>query len=130
METFCTSGEAERVKGAVHGAAGTLVGVMAVYNAVAWWYRRERHLGVNAVLYTAGFLWEVYQTNRHLRRRIHVGTETFRAHHSNGNGTRAVHDVEPCTCGEGFCWCGGAESMAGGLAHQSQFHRKPGDVEV
>lgn len=69
VKTFCCSGQAEPVKGGFHAAAGMLVGVMAVYNAVAWCYRRERHLGWNAVIYSAALAWELRQTRRHLRRR-------------------------------------------------------------
>jgi hypothetical protein len=79
VETFCTSGQAERVKGSVHAAAGTIVGAMAVYNAVAWCYRRERHLGWNAIIYSIGFAWEAYQTSRHFgkpRHRILAVVET------------------------------------------------------
>jgi hypothetical protein len=68
VRTFCTSGEREGVKGAVHAAGGTLAAVMAVYNIAAWCYRRERHLGINAIVYTAAILWEIKQTSRHLER--------------------------------------------------------------
>src|SRR5688572_26665510 len=71
VETFCTSGQAERFKGSVHAAAGTIVGAMAVYNAVAWCYRRERHLGWNAIIYGLGFAWEAYQTSRHFTKPTH-----------------------------------------------------------
>ena len=116
MATFCASGRAERVKGVVHGAAGTIIGIMAVYNAVAWWHRRERHLGVNAVVYTAGLALEVYQTSRHLRRCTETPNET--ASIARGDGVAAHHesDAEPCACGDGFCWCGGAESQVSGFA--------------
>lgn len=105
VATFCSSGQAERVKGAVHGAAGAIVGAMALYNAVAWWYRRERHLGINAALYAAGFAWELYQTNRHLQRRPAPVIAM----------TPPPAPVEACECGDGFCWCGGAESEASTL---------------
>lgn len=104
VATFCTSGEAERIKGGFHAAAGALVGLMAVYNAVAWWHRRERHLGVNAVMYAAGFAVEVYQTRRHLTRRPET-PETL----SQGPRLRPS-EPDPCECGDGFCWCGSAES--------------------
>jgi hypothetical protein len=96
VETFCTSGQAERFKGSVHAAAGTIVGAMAVYNAVAWCYRRERHLGWNAVIYGLGFAWEAYQTSRHFTKPTHP--------------TLTVVELPPavaqsCACDEGFCWC-------------------------
>lgn len=71
VETFCSSGNAERVKGGVHAASGLILGLMALYNGVAWCYRRERHLGWNTALYTAAFAWEMRQTHRHLVRRGH-----------------------------------------------------------
>lgn len=68
VRTFCMSGEREVVKGAVHAAGGALAGLMAVYNIAAWCYRRERHLGVNAVIYTVAIVWEIQQTSRHFGR--------------------------------------------------------------
>lgn len=65
---FCTSGEKEALKGGVHATACGLAVVMAVYNGAAWWYRRERHLGINTALYTAAAAWEVMQTSRHWSR--------------------------------------------------------------
>jgi hypothetical protein len=62
---FCTNGEREVLKGAFHAAGCTLAALMATYNTVAWCYRRERHLGVNAVVYTLATLWEVRQTAHH-----------------------------------------------------------------
>jgi hypothetical protein len=41
---------------------------MATYNIVAWCFRRERHLGTNAVVYTLAVGWEAKQTLHHLRR--------------------------------------------------------------
>jgi hypothetical protein len=68
VRTFCKSGENEAVKGAVHAAGCLLAGVMAAYNIAAWCYRRERHLGINAVVYSLATLWEVKQTAHHLER--------------------------------------------------------------
>jgi hypothetical protein len=68
VKNFCSSGNAESVKGGVHAAAGAIIGVMAIYNAVAWYFRRERHLGWNAVIYTAATAFEVHQTQRHFHR--------------------------------------------------------------
>ena len=68
IQTFCTSGEQEDVKGAVHAIAGLLALAMATYNATAWCYRRQGHLGANAVIYSAVVAWEVKQTLHHLRR--------------------------------------------------------------
>jgi hypothetical protein len=68
VKTFCSSGKAESVKGGVHAAATAIVGVMAVYNAVAWCFRRERHLRWNTVIYTAALAFEIRQTRRHFKR--------------------------------------------------------------
>ena len=66
VKTFCTDGESEAVKGVVHAAGGVLAAMMAAYNITAWCYRRERHLGVNAILYTLAIMWEVKQTTLHM----------------------------------------------------------------
>jgi hypothetical protein len=63
--TFTDSHEAQAIKGAVHGAAATLLIVMTVYNATAWWKRRERHLAVNTGIYLAGLGFELWQVHRH-----------------------------------------------------------------
>ena len=68
VQMFCTSGEREDVKGAVHAATGLLALVMATYNATAWCYRRQPHLGYNALIYTAVVAFEIKQTLHHLRR--------------------------------------------------------------
>jgi hypothetical protein len=41
---------------------------MAAYNIAAWCYRRERHLGINAVVYSLAVMWEVRQTSHHIGR--------------------------------------------------------------
>ena len=68
VRTFCTSGENEAVKGAVHALGGMLAASMAAYNIAAWCYRRETHLGINAIVYTLAIVWEVKQTVHHLER--------------------------------------------------------------
>ena len=70
VQTFCRSGEQEEVKGAVHATAGLLALVMATYNATAWCYRRQPHLGANAIIYGAVVAFEVKQTLHHLRRTV------------------------------------------------------------
>ena len=37
---------------------GVLAAAMAAYNIAAWCYRRETHLGINAVVYTLAVIWE------------------------------------------------------------------------
>jgi hypothetical protein len=68
VRTFCSSGENEALKGAVHALGGVLAATMAAYNIAAWWYRREPHLAVNGVVYTFATLWEIKQTTHHLER--------------------------------------------------------------
>ena len=68
VERFCSSGEQELFKGGVHGTACVIAALMAAYNITAWCFRRERHLGANAIVYTLATGWEVKQTMRHLRR--------------------------------------------------------------
>ena len=68
VEALCTSGNHERLKCGVHGAAGALACVMAAYNIAACCYRRDLHLRVNAVIYTLAIAWEVKQTLHHLQR--------------------------------------------------------------
>jgi hypothetical protein len=68
VRTFCTTGENEALKGSVHALGGILAATMAAYNIAAWCYRREAHLGVNAVVYTLAVLWELKQTVHHLER--------------------------------------------------------------
>jgi hypothetical protein len=69
VQTFCTSGEQEEVKGAVHAVAGLLAIAMFTYNATAWWYRRQAHLGANALIYGTFVAWEIKQTLHHVQRR-------------------------------------------------------------
>jgi hypothetical protein len=72
---------------------------------------------VNTVIYTAGFAWEVYQTSRHFRRpevpRIELARPPVLAEAAIA---RIAPAAEPCQCGEGFCWCGTAESTGLDLA--------------
>jgi cobalamin biosynthesis protein CobD/CbiB len=76
---FCKSGEREAIKGAVHALGGVLAATMAVYNIAAWCYRREQHLGVNAVVYTLATLWEIKQTVHHMERCETATPETLQA---------------------------------------------------
>lgn len=66
VRSFCASGNNEVVKCAVHAAAGALVGVCAAYNITACCFRRDRHLRINAVVYSLAVLWELKQTMHHL----------------------------------------------------------------
>ena len=66
VRRFCSSGNNEGVKCAVHAAAGLLVGVCAAYNITASCFRRDRHLRINSLVYTLAVAWELKQTLHHL----------------------------------------------------------------
>jgi hypothetical protein len=68
VRRFCTSGESEAIKGAVHALGGVIAATMATYNVAAWWYRRESHLGINSIVYTLAIMWEMKQTAHHWER--------------------------------------------------------------
>ena len=67
VRTFCASGNSESLKGGVHAAVGALAAACAAYNITAWCYRRQRHLRLNAIVYTLAVAWELKQTLHHLR---------------------------------------------------------------
>ena len=58
-------GNCEELKLGVHGMALALAVVMGAYNAAAWLLRRDKHLAVNAVLYTTLAAWEVQHVAHH-----------------------------------------------------------------
>ena len=60
------SGNSERVKAAVHGVALATAAVCGGYNIAVWLVRRERHLAVNGVFYSAAVLWEILHIRHHL----------------------------------------------------------------
>jgi len=68
MQALCTSGRHEALKCGVHGAALAIAAVMAAYNIAASCVRPDRHLRINAVVYTLAVGWEVKQTLHHLER--------------------------------------------------------------
>ena len=72
VQKFCKSGEREGFKGGVHGAACVIAAAMAAYNIAAWCFRRERHLGANAVVYSLAVAWEAKQTLHHLQHVQHL----------------------------------------------------------
>jgi uncharacterized membrane protein (UPF0136 family) len=65
-------GQCEPLKAGVHGVMLATVALCAVYNAAAWLKRRERHLGINAILYGAATLWEHRHVQQHLACRPRV----------------------------------------------------------
>ena len=62
-------GSCEPFKAGIHGAALALFAIMGLYNAAAWLTRRQRHLAVNAVLYSTLTIWEQRQVEHHLAER-------------------------------------------------------------
>lgn len=59
-------GRCEPLKAAVHGVLLVTMGVCAAYNGAAWLRRRQRHLAINAVLYSAAVWWERCHVAHHL----------------------------------------------------------------
>ncbi len=68
VQALCTSGNHEALKCGVHGAAVALAAVMAAYNIAACCFRSDRHLRLNAVVYSLAVGWELKQTFHHLSR--------------------------------------------------------------
>ena len=60
------SGKCEPLKAAVHGVLLATAAVCAAYNTAAWLRRRQRHLAINAVVYSAAVLWERCHVAHHL----------------------------------------------------------------
>ena len=65
VQALCTSGNHEVLKCGVHAAAGAIAAVMAAYNIAACCFRRDRHLRINAVVYTLAIGYEFKQTLDH-----------------------------------------------------------------
>jgi len=63
--TVLDCGSFEALKLGVHAASLGLAVVMGAYNAAAWFRRREQHLAVNAVLYTALIALEQHHVAHH-----------------------------------------------------------------
>ena len=61
------SGACEPMKAAVHGVLMATVAVCAAYNTAAWIKRRQPHLAINAIIYTAAVWWESNHIAHHLR---------------------------------------------------------------
>jgi hypothetical protein len=59
-------GRCEPLKAAVHGVLLATASVCAAYNAAAWLKRRQRHLAINAVIYSAAVWWEASHIVHHL----------------------------------------------------------------
>ena len=59
-------GRCEPLKAAVHGVVLATVALCAAYNTAAWIKRRQRHLAINAVVYSAAVWWERTHIMQHL----------------------------------------------------------------
>jgi len=59
-------GNCEPLKLGVHAGALGLAALCGIYNAAAWLSRRETHLAVNTVLYTALIIWEQQHVAHHI----------------------------------------------------------------
>jgi hypothetical protein len=66
VRSFCASGNHEGVKCGVHAAAAFVGALCAVYNTTACFYRRDRHLRLNAIVYMLAVAFELKQTLHHL----------------------------------------------------------------
>jgi hypothetical protein len=60
------NGECEPAKAAVHGLLMATVALCAAYNTAAWLKRRQTHLAINAVVYSAAIWWERCHVAHHL----------------------------------------------------------------
>jgi hypothetical protein len=67
VRALCTTGNHEALKSTVHGTAGAIAALMAAYNIAACCFRRDRHLRVNALIYTLLVAYELKQTVHHLK---------------------------------------------------------------
>jgi hypothetical protein len=97
------AGSSESLKTGVHATALGLAVVMGVYNAAAWLRRRESHLAVNAVLYTALTAWEKVHVAHHLAAR--------RAAHPVDNVILIAvpeHPADPASCESSQAFAGSA----------------------
>ncbi len=60
------TGSRESLKAGIHAGALCLAAVMWAYNVAAWLQRREPHLAVNALVYTALMFFESEHVRHHL----------------------------------------------------------------
>ena len=67
VSEMLNSGECEPAKAAVHGLLMATVALCAAYNTAAWLKRRQTHLAINAVVYSAAIWWERCHVVHHLR---------------------------------------------------------------
>ena len=84
VQTLCTSGNHEALKCSVHATAGAVAAVMAAYNIAACFFRRDRHLRINAVVYTLAVGYELKQTLHHL------------SNYTVATAARESHPIDKC----------------------------------
>jgi hypothetical protein len=69
-------GNCEPLKASVHGIVLGTAALCAAYNFAAWLTRHQRHLAVNALLYSALAAWEAIHVRHHVavlpRRRLAI----------------------------------------------------------
>ena len=68
-------GSCEEMKLGVHATSLGLALLCGAYNAAAWLARREHHLAVNTVLYSALIVWEQRHVAHHLKEMRRVRPE-------------------------------------------------------
>lgn len=66
LQTLLCVGQCEPLKAGVHGVLMAVAALCAAYNAAAWLKRREPHLAVNVVLYSATVVWELNHVQHHV----------------------------------------------------------------
>jgi hypothetical protein len=64
------NGTRESLKAGIHAGALCLAAVMWTYNVAAWIQRRQPHLAVNALVYTALVLFEREHVRHHLAKPV------------------------------------------------------------
>jgi hypothetical protein len=65
LPLLCT-GRCEGLKASIHGVVLGTAAVCALYNLSAWTVRKQRHLAINTVLYSALAAWEWVHVRHHL----------------------------------------------------------------
>ena len=86
-------GNCEELKLGVHATALALSVLCGVYNAAAWLSRRQTHLGVNTVLYSAMTIWEIQHVRHHWRARTLAKRHALRKR-PESSGLGVVDDAE------------------------------------
>jgi hypothetical protein len=65
LPLLCT-GRCEILKASIHGVVLGTAALCALYNFAAWTVRRQRHLAINTVLYSALGVWEWIHVQHHV----------------------------------------------------------------